>query len=79
MSKKKYNLDDFLLKHEISTRWKDLDAFGHVNNAWKSLTNHGNYPRPKADNMEKFYNFICDLISVPESDSEANSKSAAAN
>ena len=33
MNKKKYNLDDFLLKHEISTRWKDLDAFGHVNNA----------------------------------------------
>ena len=33
MSKAKYNLDDFLLQHEISTRWKDLDAFGHVNNA----------------------------------------------
>jgi len=28
-----YNLDDFLLQHELSTRWKDLDAFGHVNNA----------------------------------------------
>ena len=33
MSKAKYNLDDFLLQHELSTRWKDLDAFGHVNNA----------------------------------------------
>ena len=33
MSKVKYNLDDFLLQHEMSTRWKDLDAFGHVNNA----------------------------------------------
>ena len=56
-----------------------VGSFGHVNNAWKSLTNHGNYPRPKADNMEKFYNFICDLISVPESDSEAISNSATAN
>ena len=33
MNKEKYNLNDFLLKHEISTRWKDLDAFGHINNA----------------------------------------------
>jgi len=33
MSKRTYNLDDFLLQHELSTRWKDLDAFGHVNNA----------------------------------------------
>ena len=56
-----------------------VGSFGHVNNAWKSLTNHGNYLRPKSDNMEKFYNFICDLISVPDSSSGSTSKPASAN
>lgn len=27
------NLNDFPFHFEINTRWKDLDAFGHVNNA----------------------------------------------
>ena len=30
---KNYNIKDFKFQHEINTRWKDLDAFGHVNNA----------------------------------------------
>ena len=30
---KKYKLKDFSFQHSIKTRWKDLDAFGHVNNA----------------------------------------------
>ena len=29
----KYQIDDFTFKHEIKTRFKDLDAFHHVNNA----------------------------------------------
>ena len=29
----KYQIDDFTFKHEIKTRFKDLDAFNHVNNA----------------------------------------------
>tara|TARA_B100001758_G_C18012535_1_gene403809 strand:+ start:65 stop:478 length:414 start_codon:yes stop_codon:yes gene_type:complete len=33
MNKKNYNIKDFKFQHEIKTRWKDLDAFGHVNNA----------------------------------------------
>ena len=28
-----YQLEDFTFKHEIKTRFKDLDAFNHVNNA----------------------------------------------
>ena len=27
------NLKDFSFQHSLKTRWKDLDAFGHVNNA----------------------------------------------
>tara|TARA_Y100000590_G_scaffold460630_1_gene620370 strand:- start:2481 stop:2894 length:414 start_codon:yes stop_codon:yes gene_type:complete len=27
------NLNDFSFTHEIKTRWRDLDAFRHVNNA----------------------------------------------
>jgi acyl-CoA thioester hydrolase len=30
---KKLTLDDFPFKHQINTRWRDLDAFNHVNNA----------------------------------------------
>ena len=30
---KKCKLKDFSFQHSIKTRWKDLDAFGHVNNA----------------------------------------------
>jgi acyl-CoA thioester hydrolase len=30
---KPLNLDDFPFQFEIKTRWRDLDAFGHVNNA----------------------------------------------
>ncbi|MAX30331.1 MAG: hypothetical protein CMG14_05530 [Candidatus Marinimicrobia bacterium] len=30
---KKISLEDFSFKHEINTRWRDLDAFNHVNNA----------------------------------------------
>ena len=26
-------LDDFPFQHKIKTRWRDLDAFRHVNNA----------------------------------------------
>ena len=28
-----YQLEDFTFKHKIKTRFKDLDAFNHVNNA----------------------------------------------
>ena len=28
-----HNLSDFPFHYELQTRWKDLDAFGHVNNA----------------------------------------------
>ena len=31
--KKNRNLSDYPLHTEIQTRWRDLDAFGHVNNA----------------------------------------------
>ncbi len=30
---KPLNLDDFPFQFEIKTRWRDLDAYGHVNNA----------------------------------------------
>ena len=30
---RQYQLEDFTFKHEIKTRFKDLDAFNHVNNA----------------------------------------------
>ena len=30
---KQCKLKDFSFQHSIKTRWKDLDAFGHVNNA----------------------------------------------
>ena len=30
---KKLTLEDFPFKHQINTRWRDLDAFNHVNNA----------------------------------------------
>ncbi len=30
---KKLTLKDFPFKHQINTRWRDLDAFNHVNNA----------------------------------------------
>ena len=28
-----HDLSDFPFHYEIKTRWKDMDAFGHVNNA----------------------------------------------
>ena len=28
-----YKLDDFYFSHHINTRFRDLDAFNHVNNA----------------------------------------------
>ena len=43
-----------------------VGSFGHVNNAWKALTNYGNLQRPNADNLEKFYRFVCDLIELPD-------------
>ena len=30
---KKYSTEDFYFKHEINTRFRDIDAFKHVNNA----------------------------------------------
>jgi len=33
MDKAKIKIENFSFKHSIKTRWKDLDAFGHVNNA----------------------------------------------
>ena len=33
LDKKKYVLDDYPFHHEIRTRWKDMDSFGHINNA----------------------------------------------
>ena len=43
-----------------------VGSFGHVNNAWKALTNYGNLQRPNAENLEKFYRFVCDLIELPD-------------
>ena len=31
--KDNFKLEDFSFQHQINTRWKDLDAFRHVNNA----------------------------------------------
>ena len=33
MDKKQLKIENFHFKHKINTRWKDLDAFGHINNA----------------------------------------------
>ena len=33
MKNKEYKLKDFPFHYKLSTRWKDLDAFRHVNNA----------------------------------------------
>ena len=30
---KEYKLDSYPFHHDVQTRWKDLDAFRHVNNA----------------------------------------------
>ena len=30
---KLYQIEDFYFKHYLNTRWKDLDAFNHINNA----------------------------------------------
>ena len=30
---KSYRIEDFSFTHKIKTRWKDLDAFRHINNA----------------------------------------------
>ena len=32
-SKDHFNLSDFPFHYDLETRWKDMDAFGHVNNA----------------------------------------------
>jgi len=29
----KYKIEDFRFHHRLNTRWKDLDAFRHINNA----------------------------------------------
>jgi len=44
-----------------------VGSFGHVNNAWKDLTNGGHLQRPKPENLEKFYRFVCELIEFRES------------
>ena len=31
--KNTYNINDFKFHYNIETRWKDLDAFQHINNA----------------------------------------------
>jgi acyl-CoA thioester hydrolase len=31
--KNTYKLNDFIFQHSLKTRWRDLDAFRHVNNA----------------------------------------------
>ena len=31
--KNNIKLNDFLFQHKLKTRWRDLDAFNHVNNA----------------------------------------------
>ena len=49
-----------------------VGSFGHVNNAWKTMTNYGHFPRPKSDDLEKFYRFICDIM-----DSRSTSKTGA--
>ena len=41
-----------------------VGSFGHANNAWKALTNYGNLKRPNAQNLEKFYRFVCDLMEL---------------
>ena len=28
-----HTLNDFPIHYEINTRWKDMDSFGHINNA----------------------------------------------
>ena len=28
-----YKIEDFKFQHPVDTRWKDLDAFRHINNA----------------------------------------------
>ena len=33
MIKSDYKIDDYKLKYHLETRFRDLDAFGHVNNA----------------------------------------------
>lgn len=30
---KQFRLEDFPFKHHLNTRWRDLDAFNHINNA----------------------------------------------
>ena len=31
--KSSYKLEDYKFQHTLQTRWKDLDAFRHINNA----------------------------------------------
>ena len=33
MHKSKYNISDYKYIHDLNTRFRDIDAFGHVNNA----------------------------------------------
>ena len=44
-----------------------VGSFGHVNNAWKDLTNGGHLQKPKSENLEQFYRFVCDLIEFRKS------------
>ncbi|PPR77153.1 MAG: hypothetical protein CFH06_01437 [Alphaproteobacteria bacterium MarineAlpha3_Bin5] len=44
-----------------------VGSFGHVNNAWKTMTNHGHFLRPKSDELDKFYRFVCDLLDAKDS------------
>ena len=51
------NLNKFPFKHKVQTRWKDMDAFGHINNAVyltyyeDARTTH--FKRWKLDNKNK--------------------------
>ena len=33
-------LEDFPFHHKMKTRWRDLDAFRHINNAFKAHLDH---------------------------------------
>ncbi len=44
-----------------------VGSFGHVNSAWKDLTNAGNLQKPKPENLERFYRFVCNLIEFRKS------------
>lgn len=45
-----------------------IGAFGHANNAWRTLTNNGRRMRRKADALEPFFRFLASLA-VPDTTS----------